>query len=340
MKKIKFLLFCCLYTISYFAHAMDVGIGIHPQTFPKNPQDLVAILKNQGISTFRTDYLWSQVEKEKGVYSPVDQRIEETIQLAKENNIRPLIIYGYGNKFYQDTSYNALEGKPSSEETIQHFLNYVKWSTNHLNNNVSMFEIWNEWIQKAGAGNRISALSNNSAKIYSTLVLQSCRAIKEINPNAIVIAGSTDPLDEASNQWLLKVINYGVLNCIDGISLHIYEFKPNQKLNYKPIILSLKKLQSKISYINKGKTVPLYITETGVSNINNSLYSLEDTANYFTNYMQALSQLNYVRGVWWYDLVNDGNDKNNGENNFGILNRDLSPKPIALKFADTIKKYK
>lgn len=93
---------------------MDVGIGIHPQTFPKNPQDLVAILKNQGISTFRTDYLWSQVEKEKGVYSPVDQRIEETIQLAKENNIRPLIIYGYGNKFYQDTSYNALEGKPSS----------------------------------------------------------------------------------------------------------------------------------------------------------------------------------------------------------------------------------
>lgn len=340
MKKFKFLLFGCLFAISHFTYAMDIGVGVHPQNFPDSPQNLIELLKINNISTFRTDYPWSQVEKQNKVYQPVNIKTEKTIMLAKQNGINPLIIYDYGNTLYDPKTPSNPTAKPSSKESVNHFVDYVKWSTNHLKNNVSMFEIWNEWIQMAGKDSRSVALSDSSAQTYANLTLKSCKAIKAINPNAIVIAGSTNPLDEASNQWLLKVINYGVLNCIDGISLHIYDFKYDQKLDFKPVIYSLKKLQSEISYVNKGKIIPLYITETGIPNINQSSYSLQDTATYFTGYMHALSQLNYVKGVWWYDFINDGNNPNDKENNFGILNRDFSPKPIALKFADTIKKYK
>lgn len=340
MKKINFILFGCLCATSHFTYAMDIGVGVHPQDFPDSSQNLIELLKINNISTFRTDYPWSQVEKQKGIYQPVNDKIEQTIKLAKKNNIRPLIIYDYGNTLYEPKTNINPRSKPTDLDSINNFVNYIKWSTNHLKNNVSMFEIWNEWIQMAGGGNRTEALSESSAQTYANLTLKSCKAIKAINPHAIVIAGSNSPLDEESNQWLLKVINYGVLSCIDGISLHPYNFDYNKNLDYKPIISSLEKLQLQVAYINHGKQVPFYITETGVSNVTNSKYSLQDTANYFTGYMHALSQLNYVKGVWWYDFINDGNNPNDKENNFGILNRDFSPKPIALKFADTIKKYK
>lgn len=340
MKRLNFILLCCLSTISHFAYALDVGIGIHPQGFPGTPEQIIAELQKYKFSTFRTDYPWGQVEKQKGMYQPVDGKIEKTIELAKKNNIQPLIIYDYGNNLYEpQTSQNPLS-KPTSLTSIDAFVNYVSWSTKHLKNNVSMFEIWNEWIQMAGKANRSDALGQESAKIYADMTIKSCRAIKKINPKAIVLAGSTSPLDELSNQWLIQVLNYGVLNCIDGISLHGYRYAYNQKLNYHPIISSIKELQFKLKYLNNGKAIPFYITEAGVPNIKKSVYSLQDSTDFFTGYLGELSKLNYVKGIWWYDLVNDGIDPNDNESNFGILNRDLSPKPIALKFADTIKKYK
>lgn len=40
----------------------------------------------------------------------------------------------------------------------------------------------------------------------------------------------------------------------------------------------------------------------------------------------------FVKGVWWYDLKDDGNDKNNKEHNFGILKNDLTEKKVADVF--------
>lgn len=40
-------------------------------------------------------------------------------------------------------------------------------------------------------------------------------------------------------------------------------------------------------------------------------------------------RMNYIKGVWWYDFINDGNNIKYREYNFGILNRDLSEKSIA-----------
>jgi hypothetical protein len=34
-----------------------------------------------------------------------------------------------------------------------------------------------------------------------------------------------------------------------------------------------------------------------------------------------------IKGIWWYDLINDGNKRDDQEHNFGLLNVDLSPKP-------------
>ena len=84
MKKINFILFGCLCATSHFTYAMDIGVGVHPQDFPDSSQNLIELLKINNISTFRTDYPWSQVEKQKGIYQPVNDKIEQTIKLAKK----------------------------------------------------------------------------------------------------------------------------------------------------------------------------------------------------------------------------------------------------------------
>lgn len=42
--------------------------------------------------------------------------------------------------------------------------------------------------------------------------------------------------------------------------------------------------------------------------------------------------------MWWYDFINDGNDRKNAEHNFGVLNNDLSEKPISQLFRQDLKK--
>ncbi|MEW1833306.1 hypothetical protein, partial [Streptomyces sp. NPDC088196] len=51
-----------------------------------------------------------------------------------------------------------------------------------------------------------------------------------------------------------------------------------------------------------------------------------------TQYLEIAGSMPFVKGVWWYDLKDDGNDKNNKEHNFGILKNDLTEKKVADVF--------
>lgn len=338
MKKIRVLLFGCLCAISHFAYALDIGVGVHPQDFSDSPEKFIALLKKYQIKTFRTDYFWSQVEKKQGEYHPTNVKLEQVIKLAKQNNIKPLIIFDYGNSLYDEATTTNPKRKPISEESVNAFVNYVRWSTQHLKENVEIYEIWNEWIQIGGKNNKDFNLSDLSARQYSNLILKSCLAIKNIQPNAKVIAGSI-PLGPENTQWMIKVLNNGAGKCLDGVSLHTYDYVLDKSLNPNKIAMQLDAFQSEIYHKTGKKNTPLYITEVGAPNSIQAIYSLNDTASYFENYVKQLSSLNYVKGIWWYDFINDGDNPNEKEHNFGILNRDFSPKPIAKIFPKIIQKY-
>lgn len=311
---------------------MIMGVGVHPESFDSNIKNLTSLLKYYNVESIRVDYLWDQVEVVKGKYHPVSQKTEQTIFSANNNGIKSLIILAYGNKNYDNTSFLNPKAKPETATSIQAFSNYAAWVANHLKTQAPIFEVWNEWIQQDGVKNKANAVSQQSARDYASLVLKSCYAIKQINPNAKVIAGGISPFDGPQKQWMFQVVKYGVLDCIDGLSLHPYYYPDQNNLNPQPVIDQLKSFQLQISYINHGKQVPFYITEIGVPDIKNAKYSLGDVAGYLNNFMSKASKINYIKGVWWYDFINDGKDENNKEHNFGLLNQDLSPKPAAIIF--------
>ncbi|HBW2251417.1 TPA: glycosyl hydrolase, partial [Klebsiella pneumoniae] len=159
-------------------------------------------------------------------------------------------------------------------------------------------------------------------------------ALKEIDPNIKVIAGSFNPtsgkgriLKYKDIDWFMKLVQLGILNYIDGVSIHPYSFlNSNLKLrtpedNYSNIVLLEKKIKETAK---SDKEIPIYITEMGVSNFSgNGGVSEEVSADFIVKYTALISTLPYVKGIWWYDLVDDGDNKNDKEHNFGFYKKDL-----------------
>ena len=87
-----------------------------------------------------------------------------------------------------------------------------------------------------------------------------------------------------------------------------------------------------------GEYKKIYITEIGISDHYRNTIPQSDIANFAIDYYNQAADRNYIQGVWWYDFINDGNNKGNGEDNYGILNSDLTEKPIARSIKNLRKK--
>lgn len=73
--------------------------------------------------------------------------------------------------------------------------------------------------------------------------------------------------------------------------------------------------------------MPFYITEMGYPTYSGaSGISEVDAANWIVEYSILAKQTGYIKGVWWYDLINDGNSAENKEFNFGFYTHDLQEK--------------
>lgn len=330
MRAVSIILCMLLFTSKCYAESMTVGVGVHPVTFNGAPDKLVELLKEYNVESIRTDYPWRNVEKEKNKFNPGNKKLESFIKIASTNGIKPVIILDYGNPIYEKMSASNPQGKPTSDVTIDAFVKYAEWTTEHFGDEVGIYEIWNEWIQGAGKQNRQEAVGEASALNYAKLVVRTCNAIKKIDKNKKIIIGSTSAANPSEVRWLTMVLAHeGVLSCIDGISLHIYGFAVNQKLSPQKTVLPVIVLQNYLK--NKFKLqseLPFYITEVGVPSVNGASYNEIDIKNYFSYIIAEFSKMDYVKGVWWYDFIDDGKDKKNKEHNFGILNNEFIAKPI------------
>ncbi|HEI8667933.1 TPA: cellulase family glycosylhydrolase [Serratia marcescens] len=311
-----------------YSYAFYPGVGVHPNEFKGSAEELVGLMKKYRIESFRTDYPWSNVEVQKGILASSNDTTDKIISISKDNGIYPLIILDYGNKNYGG-------GKPLSSSAIEAFVNYAAWTARHFREKADIFEVWNEWSHRSGQSQ--DAASNASAEAYFQLVKATSLAVKKENPRAIVIAGGFNPLDNTDKNWGITLVKLGILDYIDGISLHPYSY---QNRTVADPMFNLKRIdlyQDELVKIT-GKKIPFYITEVGYPAYDGGAnLSDEEVAKYAYEYMTLASKMDYVVGVWWYDFIDDGVDKRNREYNFGILKNDLSEKLITKEFSGALQ---
>ena len=127
------------------------------------------------------------------------------------------------------------------------------------------YEIYNEWWLKDLKGHNIENVIL-SAKDYLALIKQVSMTIRSISPSSKIIAGSLNPLNEQHVKWLGFMMQEGLMDYIDGVSIHPYSLNDPSMIFNK-----LTFFQKKISEeYNKNKSVDIYITEMGYSDTSNS----------------------------------------------------------------------
>ncbi|MEF3090108.1 cellulase family glycosylhydrolase [Raoultella scottii] len=332
------IVFCVSSLLTAPANSIELGIGTHFQSYKNPPTVYLDILKKYGFTSFRDDYSWSKIESSPGVYS-VSKNLEKTdfaIQNGMKYNLNPVVILDYGNALYNSGHY------PSDSESIAAFSKYAAWTAERFKGKVKYYEIWNEWTLGTGMVKFRDEIP--PADVYFELVKKTSEEIRKVDPNAVIIAGSINPLEQRARyieltdwEWFKKLVSLGMMNYIDGVSLHTYSYL-NRDKNLRTPIGNLEYLDKFHSYFSKiaGKDIDVYITETGVTNYNGpGGLSIEESAAYIKEYTKEARKRKYIKGLWWYDLINDGDDPFKREHNFGFFSKNLTPKKSALEIKNT-----
>ncbi|MDI6973054.1 cellulase family glycosylhydrolase [Serratia sp. PF2-63] len=319
-------------------HAFEVGINMHVRHYPNTGDYYLNLAKEYGFTSIREDYPWAQVEGPQGKYSLIGNlgKVDAVFAQSEKNfGLSSMLVLAYTNPLYDKGGY------PQSEAAIDAFANYAYWTAKRFKGKVKYYEIWNEWL--VGTGVR-GAKNPPSETVFFELVKKTALAIKKADPDAIVMTGSLNPLKEKDNAWLDKLLDMDLMHYVDAISVHPYSYRnPDNEMrkpegNLAGIDIFEDKLRKKT-----GRTIPIYITEMGFpTHIGDGGISGNLAAQNVIKYTLLAKSRDYIKGIWWYDLIDDGANDRNREHRFGFISQNLSPKPAATylkKISNYVEKF-
>jgi hypothetical protein len=342
------------------------GVGVH---VGQNRNALPATQKalaQAGVSTFRDEVFWHRIETKPGVLLFPDslQDLDQLVTDAAKQGRRPLLILDYGNKLYDNG------GQIRSPEGIAAYVRYVHFVVKYFRGRVDQFEVWNEWNIGSGGTQEQKSARYGSPQEYAVLLRAAYTAIKVENPSAVVIGGAFAGYDYA---WIDAFGRAGGFNSLDGFSIHPYVFSEGRPVPQAPgalgvttglaegrrllsvfareaaadtpfrptpgtpesAIKHLDDLKSRIDVLVPGKNVQIYVTEAGWPTQKGSNGVSEETsAAYLQRFMLLAKSRPWIAGVWWYDLLDDGDDAQNKEHRFGLLAKNGTPKPAFQALID------
>lgn len=299
------------------------GIGAHLGQGKTDPELLSTWIKDANFQSFRDEIYWGDTETSPGTYKLSGRSMNTLAFINKSisNGLKPLVILGYGNKFYDQGD------QPYSSEGITGFANYSKFIASSLNTDHPLLEIWNEW--NIGAGTR-PRRKTGSPEEYVRLVAAASESIRKAKPGAKIIVGGL--ADDLGNwPWLQEAIRHGLLNYADGISIHLYNYlNPLNTGGDAEFTFRLTQLE-KILTLRKPKDTPeIFITEVGWPNHEGrGRVAPELASDLALRFLLSSKESQLVAGIWFYELQDGGDDPNEKEHHFGVLTKNKGDKPIS-----------
>lgn len=188
---------------------------------------------------------------------------------------------------------------------------------------------------------------NHTTAEYATACAAGAKIIKQHAPDTPVVIGSISHLWWGPGiAWLQSVLASGVLDAVDGISVHPYRQKsaPEGGAMHEPadspvgFERELRAFWGMIQGYNPGnRPLGLYLTEYGFSTgskggvqagQSEGISGEERQADYLSRSMLLFTDVRLrglpIEGIYWYDLKCDGEDPANLEHNFGLVSYDTT----------------
>jgi hypothetical protein len=313
------LLLCALFTScasNIFTRDEPVKIpedffGISPDRSPLNPEDF-ELLDDFNASWIRSTIRWSGVEKEEGVWD--FSYWDEYVEKAERADKKVILILGFDNgRLYKDNK----EHRAFTERELPYFLQYVEQVVSRYRLRV-VYEIWNEpnftyW--------------DGTDRQFFTTSAAAARKIREIEPNAVILAGSTAFFSKGFTRGMFTS---GAMENTDGFSLHPYGITP------AGTVRQIEKLIKVFDEFDYDK--PVWVTEVGYSTGPISICNIKRYPEYIVKTLCGIAlRADRVNNMLWFELMDDYNpgevpNRLNPANYFGLIYPNRTFKPGAHAF--------
>ncbi|MBE1236963.1 cellulase family glycosylhydrolase [Phaeovibrio sulfidiphilus] len=193
-------------------------------------------------------------------------------------------------------------------------------------------ELWNEW--DIGGGTFPADRKNGTAASYVALTRAAIPAVRAANPNAKIVVGAFS-LDKGLD-WVREALDRGVLDGADALSVHVYAHCAGaQKRGAALVINNLQALGALVREKTGGQDVPILVTETGwPDTVGPCGFTVTGRIDHTAQLLLWMPKLDFIRGVWIYELKDKLQDKHTLEAVFGLLDFDYRPKPSLCGFTD------
>jgi len=276
--------YSCHWAASRYSDAIDGGIEVAHKA---------------GVGWMRDEYSWASTEKEKGKYQ-VSDAFTKYVDKMEEQDIKLLFILSFGNALY-----DGLNSVPYTEEGLKGWADYCAFMARTLKDKAEFFEVWNEYNL---------ALFNDNAEVadnkhYYTLLKTTYDAVKSVAPELPLCGFATAGL---STGLMTETFEQGGAECIEGASYHLYHsgIDPTKTTYFRD--------HSTVRDVcdNYKPELKTFLTETGYSatDVDRYLHARYDVTAF------VLSQENNTLDHFFiYDYICDGNNGDDKENNFGVL---------------------
>lgn len=280
------------------------------------------------INWVRIDMGWSSFqETSKEQYS--QWYIDRTDFCVDQANARGIKVLGVVHRTPGWANDNQGTNVPPNNP--QDYGDFMNWAASRYNGRVSAWEIWNEPdpSQNFWLGTSVE---------YVDLLKTAYPGVKGGDPNAKVVLGGPSTNDDS---WIREVYQAGAKEYFDVMATHPYQAIADKEPEYNPgdgkhwWFTSFPMVHNVMQEFNDGAK-EVWFTEFGWSSHENTGdepnwmrgVTLEQQADYAIRAIQY-AEANYpnVTNMFWYTARNRDSG-NIQHDNFGILNIDLTIKPI------------
>ncbi len=206
--------------------------------------------------------------------------------------------------------------KPWTQEGYDAWIESFRKTAERYKGRIRHWEIWNE----PNVG-----FWNGPKEDYPKLVTAAFRILHEIDPEASIVACSTAGADFG---FIGMCREQGME--YDDISYH----------DYPPDVFEGRFRAELAALAERGHGHPVWMTEIGwPTGCGDKTYTeREQAAKIARAYMTAAASGN-LKAIFAYDFVDDGFCASEPENNFGIVRRDMTPKPAYRALAKVCRTF-
>ncbi|MFP4057540.1 MAG: hypothetical protein ACLF0G_11790 [Candidatus Brocadiia bacterium] len=265
------------------------------------------LIRAMGAAWIRDEISWGASERQKGKLAFQDHH-DRYMRVAAEAGLRPLIIFDYGNRLYDEGM------APISPEAVEAFVRYCRALMDHYRPICRHWEIWNEpnihfWKPEPNVAD------------YTRLMKAVYQACKEADPEATFVGVCTAG---TNLKFIQGVLERGGAEAMDAISVHPYRYPRSPEES--DFVDEMRRLEALLERHDAGH-LPVWLTEFGYPTHTGKRGLPEHTAAaYLARLMLHALSLPFIERLFVYDFQNDGTNPEYNEHNFGLVRLDHSPK--------------